>query len=96
MKPSELKASTGQYAPPSRKLKFPVDEKAEPPITAEEALAASGGLCPCHPGSLMGQRGDKEGMVYLCLHRSCKMYRRYEKGRGPSRQKLPYPARGYT
>jgi hypothetical protein len=96
MKPSELASSTGQAAVPVVKLKFAVDEKAEPPITVEEALAANGALCPWHPGSLMGQRGDKEGMVYLCLHRSCRMYRRYEKHRGPSKQKLPYPALGYA
>jgi hypothetical protein len=96
MKPSELKASVGRSEEPVRKLKYPVDPNADPLITVEEALAANGSLCPWHPGSLIGQRGDKEGMVYLCLHRGCMMYRRYEKHRGPSMQKLPYPARGYA
>lgn len=96
MRPTELAAATDQASAPVVRLKFPVDAKAEPPISTDEALAAKGGLCPWHPGSLMGQRGDKEGMVYLCLHRSCRMYRRYEKHRGPSWRNLVYPSRTYV
>jgi len=96
MRPSEFKAKLGPTEAPVRTLKFPVDPQADPPITAEEALTANGGLCPWHPGSLMGQRGDKEGMVYLCLHRSCRQYKRYEKHRGSSRQQLAYPIRAYV
>jgi hypothetical protein len=95
MKPSEIKPGLEAFGTTARKPKFPVDEKADPPITMEEALAANAGLCPWHPGSLMGQRGDREGIVYLCLHSSCMMYRRYEKHRGPSRAPLAYPVRGY-
>jgi hypothetical protein len=92
MKPSELKASTGQYAPPSRKLKFPVDEKAEPPISIDEALAANGANCVRH-GGLIGQRGEKGGMVFLCL--PCKKYWRYVKAAWPSKRPLNYPRGGY-
>ena len=95
MRPSEFKEKLGPTEAPARILKFPVDPQADPPITAEEALASNGGLCPWHPGSLIGQRGDKEGMVYLCTHPSCKMYRRYAKHSAPSRRNLRYPSRGY-
>ena len=93
MRPSELKRGAlqlGESGTP--KLKFPVDEKAEPPISAEEALAADGATCPRH-GGLIGQRGDKEGMVFLCT--DCRMYWRYLRNRGPSRVALTYKPRGY-
>ena len=96
MKPSEIKPGLEALGTPARKLKWPIDPKADPPITIEEAMVANAGLCPWHPGSLMGQRGDKKGMVYLCLHRSCGMYRRYEKPRWRSRATLTYPVRGYV
>jgi hypothetical protein len=35
-----------------------------------------GALCPRH-GGLIGQRGDKEGMLFLCT--TCGKYRRYAK-----------------
>jgi hypothetical protein len=74
MKPSEI--SSGFSQTPQRKLEFPVDDKAEPPISMEEAHAAGSALCPRH-GGLIGQRGDKEGMVFLCT--DCWMYWRYSK-----------------
>ncbi len=89
MKLRELLPDQGE--PPRRKLKFPVDDNADPPITYEEALAATSATCPAH-GGLIGQRGEKVGMVYLCLHRQCRMYRRYTKH--PSWRKLKYPAKG--
>jgi hypothetical protein len=91
MRPSELKASTGQTEAPTRKLKFPVDDKAEPPISIEEALGAGGALCPRH-GGLIGQRGDREGMVFLCT--ACGKYWRYAKNAGPSRRRLQYRIAG--
>jgi hypothetical protein len=96
MKPTDLKASKGQKEAPKQKLKYPVDPKAEPPITVEEARAAPAAICPAHGGyygGLHGQRGEKAGMVYLCLHPSCKMYRRYSKT--PTRGKLRYPPKGF-
>lgn len=76
MRPSELKSAAGQSAP-ARKLKFPVDDKADPPISIEEALAAGAANCPRH-GGLIGQRGDRDEAVYLCL--GCGKYWRYSKG----------------
>lgn len=95
MKPSELKAANGLKdgsAESKRKLKFPVDDKADPAITVEEAQAATAANCPRH-GGLIGQRGEPEGTVYLCL--SCKMYKRYSKTEGPSRRPLKLPKRGW-
>ena len=89
MRPSELKRCIP--APPVRKLNFPVDEDADPPISTEEALAAGSALCIRH-GGLIGQRGDKEGMVFLCTE--CGKYWRYWKLRWPARQKIRYPPRG--
>jgi hypothetical protein len=93
MRPSELKASFGESVSSERKLKWPIDPQAEPPITYEEALVATSALCAWHPGSLIGQRGEKPGMVHLCTHRSCRMYKRFDPRRGPSRRKLVYPVR---
>jgi hypothetical protein len=63
------------------------DAKADPPISIEEALAATGALCPRH-GGLIGQRGDEEGMVFLCT--ACGKYWRYAKNNSPRRGKLKY------
>ena len=90
MKPTDLKASKGRKEAPKQKLKFPVDPKAEPPITIEEALAATAANCRWH-GGLIGQRGDTVGAVYLCA--SCKRYWRYTKT--PFHRKIKYPPRGY-
>lgn len=91
VKPSELKSGAGGSAPtPQRVPKFPIDDNAEPPISLEEALAAGGANCPRH-GGLIGQRGDHEGMVFLCLR--CRMYWRYAKSDGPSRREIRYPIR---
>ena len=89
MKPSEI--GSGSSGLPQRKLNFPVDERADPPISIEEALAAGSALCPRH-GGLIGQRGDKEGMVFLCTE--CGKYWRYVKAAHHSRRKLRYPATG--
>ena len=91
MKPSEI--GSGPSGLPQRKLNFPVDDKAEPPISIEEAIAAGGALCPRH-GGLIGQRGDKEGMVFLCT--DCGKYWRYVKAAYPSRRRLRYPTIGYA
>jgi hypothetical protein len=88
MRPSEFKSAAGQA--PIRKLKFPIDVKADPPISFEEALAAGAANCPRH-GGIIGQRGDRPGMVFLCT--PCGMYWRYLKGHGPSRKRLTYPKR---
>ena len=69
MKPSEIGRGSSEL--PQRKLNFPVDDKAEPPISIEEAFGANGALCPRH-GGLIGQRGDKEGTVFLCT--DCEKY----------------------
>jgi hypothetical protein len=87
MRPSEIKSSAGQAPVAIRRLKFPVDEKADPPISIEEALAAGAANCPRH-GGIIGQRGDKPGMVFLCT--GCGMYWRYSKTQGPSRRPLSY------
>lgn len=87
MRPSELKAKTGQSQAPQRKPKFPVDERADPPISFAEADAATAANCRRH-GGLIGQRGDTEGAVYLCT--ACKKYWRYSKRAGPSRRPLKY------
>jgi hypothetical protein len=92
MRPTELNAGAGQKEAPKQKLKFAVDPKADPPITGEEALAATAANCRRHRG-LIGQRGDKIGAVYLCL--SCGQYWRYAKYAGPSRRRLKYPARSH-
>jgi hypothetical protein len=77
MKPSELKSSAGQPATPVPKLKFPVDPKADPPISIEEALAAGGRFVR---GGIIGQRGEKPGMVHLCTACGAHgMYRRFTK-----------------
>jgi hypothetical protein len=91
MKPSEIGGRSSEL--PQRQLNFPVDDKAEPPISVEEALAAGGALCPRH-GGLIGQRGDKEGMVFLCTE--CGKYWRYLKAAYPFRRKLRYDSRGVT
>jgi hypothetical protein len=91
MRPSELKRCIP--APPVRKLNFPVDEDADPPISTEEALAAGSALCIRH-GGLIGQRGDKEGMVFLCT--DCGKYWRYVKAAHHFRRKLRYPTIGYA
>ncbi len=93
MRPSQLKSATGQSAVPVRKLKFLVDDKADPPISIEEALAAGAANCPRHSG-LIGQRGDREGAVYLCL--GCGKYWRYSKSQGPSRRPMAYPPKAYA
>jgi hypothetical protein len=90
MKPRELKASKGTKEQAKSTLKFPFDENADPPITIPEALAATTANCPRH-GGLIGQRGEKQGMVYLCT--SCKMYKRYTKPFRP-RRKIKYPNKG--
>jgi hypothetical protein len=89
VKPSDIGSDSGEL--PQRKLNFPVDERADPPISIEDALAAGGALCTRH-GGLIGQRGDKEGMVFLCT--ACGKYWRYVKAAHHSRQKLRYPATG--
>ena len=89
MRPSELKRCIP--APPVRKLKFPVDEDADPPISTEEALAAGSALCIRH-GGLIGQRGDKEGMVFLCT--DCGKYWRYLKAAYPFRRTIRYRVSG--
>jgi hypothetical protein len=89
VKPSEICAGSGEL--PQRKLKFAIDESADPPIAFEEAAAAGTANCPGH-GGLIGQRGDKEGAVYLCL--PCGKYWRYS--RAPFRRKVRYPALGYA
>jgi hypothetical protein len=86
MKPSEI--GSGPIGLPQRKLNFPVDDKAEPPISIEEAIAAGGALCPRH-GGLIGQRGDKEGMVFLCTE--CGKYWRYRKAEHAFRRRISYP-----
>jgi hypothetical protein len=93
MRPSELKASLGESVSPERKLKWPIDPQADPPITYEEALVATTALCPSHLGSLIGQRGERVGLVHLCTY--CRMYKRYTKPQW-SRRKLPYPVQGYA
>jgi hypothetical protein len=91
VKPSDLKSTARRTLPaPERALKFPVDPKADPPISIEEALTAGGANCPHHRG-LVGQRGDKPGMVFLCL--GCGMYWRYSKTATLSRRPLSYPKR---
>jgi hypothetical protein len=69
-----------------------VDDRAEPPTSIKEALAASGALCPRH-GGLIGQRGDKVGMVFLCT--TCGKHWRYAKNNSPSRGKLKYARNCY-
>jgi hypothetical protein len=91
MRPSDLKSAAHQL-PPERALKFPVDPRAEPPISVEEALAAGGANCPRHHG-LVGQRGDKAGIVFLCM--GCRMYWRYWPRDAASRRPLMYPRRAY-
>jgi hypothetical protein len=86
VKPSEV--GNGARELPQRKLSFPVDEKAEPPISIEEALAAGSALCIRH-GGLIGQRGEKEGMVFLCT--DCRMYWRYAKRPSEFLRPLSYP-----
>ena len=93
MRPSELGGIT--ETPPTRKLKFPVDETADPPISTEEALRANGALCPRH-GGMIGQRGEKPGMVFLCS--ACGergMYWRFRKGEGAMWRPVHYRPRGY-
>jgi hypothetical protein len=58
----------------------------------EEALAAGSALCIRH-GGLIGQRGDKEGMVFLCTE--CGKYWRYHKSAHAFWRKIRYPALGY-
>jgi len=58
VKPSEIGSGSGEM--PQRKLNFPVDDRAEPPISIEEALAAGSALCIRH-GGLIGQRGGQGG-----------------------------------
>jgi hypothetical protein len=87
MKPSELLSAGPQSELPARKPKWPVDKDADPPISIEEALAAGGALCRRH-GGIIGQRGDKEGMVFLCT--GCGMYWRYRRP-AHSWRKLKYP-----
>jgi hypothetical protein len=91
VKPSE--ASIGASEVLNRKPKFQVDDTAEPPITIEEALAATAANCRWH-GGLIGQRGDKEGAVYICT--ACRKYWRNSKSEGPTRRRLRYPALGYV
>ena len=86
MKPSDLLSIGPRESVPAQKLKWPVDKAADPPISAEEALAAGTALCRRH-GGLIGQRGDKEGMVYLCT--DCSKYWRYQRA-APSWRKLKY------
>jgi hypothetical protein len=74
MKPSDF--AIGATSRPAPQLKFPCDPKADPPISIQEAIAATSAICPAH-GGIFGQRGEKQGDVYLCLHPSCRMYRRY-------------------
>ncbi|HEY4749691.1 MAG TPA: hypothetical protein VIH60_04825 [Steroidobacteraceae bacterium] len=89
MKPTEIGSGSAQLPP--RKLKFAIDESADPPIAFEEAVAAGTANCRRH-GGLIGQRGDKEGAVYLCL--PCGKYWRYSKA--PFRRKVRYRALGYA
>jgi len=69
-------ASHSSHSAPIRKLKVPIDVKADPPISSEEALAAGAPNCLRH-GGLIGQRGDRPEMVFLCT--ACGMYWRYKK-----------------
>jgi len=93
MRPSELGGIT--ETPPTRKLKFPVDETADPPISIEEALAATGALCTRH-GGMIGQRGEKPGMVFLCTGCGERgMYWRYARDRKLNVRPLAYRSRGY-
>jgi hypothetical protein len=88
VKPSEVSIGPGETL--NRKLKFQVDDKAEPPITIEEALAATAANCRWH-GGLIGQRGDQEGAVYICT--ACQKYWRFTKSDHPFWQRLRYPSR---
>jgi hypothetical protein len=87
MKPSEI---SGSGEMPQRKLKFAIDESADPPITFEEAAAAGAANCRRH-GGLIGQRGDKEGAVYICT--ACQKYWRFTKSDHPFWQRLRYLSR---
>jgi hypothetical protein len=91
MRPSEIKSAAGQA--PIRKLKFPIDVKADPPISFEEALAAGAANCLRH-GGIIGQRGDRPGMVFLCT--ACGMYWRYSKAPGLIRHRLHYRRKSYV
>ena len=90
MRPSELK---GGITPPAPKLKFPVDDMADPPISTEEALRANGALCPRH-GGMIGQRREKSGMVFLCT--DCGQYWRFRKGERAAWRPVRYRSLGHV
>ncbi|HTT02271.1 MAG TPA: hypothetical protein VMG11_09320 [Steroidobacteraceae bacterium] len=96
LRPSDVRARTIAPDDAVRNLKYPVDPNADPPITYEEASVAISANCARHPGSLIGQLHDRQGMVYLCLHPSCRMYRRYTKPTWRPGSTIHYPPRRYA
>ena len=77
-----------------KKLKFPVDESADPPISVEEAMAAGAGTCSRHGGLVGAGRGDRDGMGFLCT--ACGKYRRFRKCDSVPRKPIRYRPLGYA
>lgn len=75
MRPSELKASkTLRIERESKPIR--TSNKADPPITEEEARTAQPSICPWH-GGLVVMTGDVDGSVHYCP--KGKQYWRYQK-----------------
>jgi hypothetical protein len=91
MRPSELKAAKTPAVEDDGKKKYLSSTRADPPITAAEAQAATVAVCRWHDG-LVRVWGAKDGAVFFCG--TGKQYWRWRKRDQGFWRRLKVPRRG--